>query len=310
MEARASVRYPSHRPPRPGVARQKGRGTDPLTGLPLHACYRLTIPGKRGSSGNLRGLRRMAASLALTMLTALFPLARAWAGNRATTLRPALAWAAAAAVAWAAADLYPDSEALAYLALCSSGCAGIAVLGARRPGVGAWNFVVGGLLAVLLLPVASGPGTRRLETAHVLFLGATLAVTLLNHLPTRLGVAVPLAGIAFGLDLARLAGAVIPAALLLAGRVLLVLAPWAAWLALRKAAPASEVDRLWLGFRNRYGFLWAQRVREQFNRSAASAGLRARLGWSGVRPAEAAGGEELSTLRALLKRFGPSPDTA
>jgi len=34
------------------------------------------------------------------------------------------------------------------------GCAGVAVLGARRPGMTAWNFVVAGLLAVLLLPVA------------------------------------------------------------------------------------------------------------------------------------------------------------
>jgi hypothetical protein len=44
---------------------------------------------------------------------------------------------------------------LRYLALCLTGCVGVAVLGARRPGVGAWDFVLLGLLAVLLL-VAGG----------------------------------------------------------------------------------------------------------------------------------------------------------
>ena len=148
----------------------------------------------------------------LALLSGFYPLARAVLANRTTTLRPALAWAAAAQAAWVATAVDPESLALPYLALCLSGCAGVAVLGARRPGAGAWNFVVGGLLAVLLLPVASGLGTPRLEPAHLIFSGATLTVVLLNYLPTRPGVAAPLAGAAFALEssLARLAGVRIP----------------------------------------------------------------------------------------------------
>src|SRR5262249_14364415 len=140
------------------------------------------------------GFDGMNALLAAALLTGFYPLARALAANRSTTLRPTLAWAAATQAALAAAALDPASRTLSYLALCLGGCAGVAVLGARRPGVGAWNFVLGGLLAVLLLPVATGLGTPRLEPAHLIFLGATLTVGLLNYLPTRIGVAAVLAG--------------------------------------------------------------------------------------------------------------------
>jgi hypothetical protein len=251
----------------------------------------------------------MEVLLALAMLSDFYPLARSLAASRGTTLPSALTWLAAARVAWVATVLVPDSLVLPYLALCLSGCAGVAVLGARRPGVAAWNFVVFGLLAVLLLPVASGLGTPRLEPAHFVFLSATLAVVLLNYLPTRAGVAVPLEGAAYALEIARLAGASVPASAILTGRILLTLSPWAAWLALRRRLPSSEVDRLWLGFRDGYGFLWAQRVREQFNRSAASAGWQVRLSWSGLKPTTEHD-EALATLRALLKRFRTSIDYA
>jgi hypothetical protein len=245
---------------------------------------------------------------ALAVLTGFYPLARAVLANRTTTLRPALAWAAAALAAWVATPLDPASVAVPYLALCLSGCAGVAVLGARRPGVGAWNFVVGGLLAVQMLPVASGLGTPRLEPAHIIFLGATLVVVLLNYLPTRTGAAVPLAGAAFAAELARLAGARIPDGARVAGWLLLAAAPWTVTAALRWGAPANATDRLWIGFRDCYGVLWAQRVREQFNRSAASVGLPVRLAWPGLRPAGSDDGEPLATLRALLKRFATTPE--
>src|SRR5581483_735607 len=125
-----------------------------------------------------------------------------------TTLRSSLAWALVAWSGWiVAAGLGVEPIVVGYLALCLSLCAGIAVLGARRPGNGAWNFVVGGLLAVALLPVAQGFGTPRLETAHVIFLGAALLVPLLNYLPTRNGIGILLCGLGCAGELARLAGA-------------------------------------------------------------------------------------------------------
>src|SRR5581483_7328575 len=74
-----------------------------------------------------------------------------------------------------------------YLALSLTGCAGIAVLGARRPQVVAWNFVVLGLLGVMLLPVLerSVIGASSLDWVRMVFLGGTLLVGVLNYLPTR-----------------------------------------------------------------------------------------------------------------------------
>jgi hypothetical protein len=246
----------------------------------------------------------------LAVLTGLYPLLQALAANRSTTLRSALIWATAAGVTWSATCLIPETFVASYLALCISACAGVSVLGARRPGVGAWNFVVGGLLAVLLLPVANGLGTLRLESAHLVFLSTAFAVVILNYLPTRLGLAAVMAGVAFAAEVARLAAADVPAPVIVASRWLLALSPWTAWLANRLPAAANEVDRVWLGFRDRYGFLWAQRVREQFNRSAASASSTVRLGWSGLRPDSADNGDALRMLRALLKRFGTAANAA
>jgi hypothetical protein len=248
--------------------------------------------------------------LGLALLTGFYPLAQALSANQFTTLRPALIWTALAGLAWSVTALVPRSLLAPYVALCLSGCAGVAVLGARRPGVGPWNFVVAGLLAVLMLPVANGPGTPRLEPAHLIFLSATLAVIVLNYVPTRLGAAAALAGVAFAVEVARLAGALVPAPALTASRWLLALSPWVASLAKRRHLAAREVDRVWLGFRDRYGFLWAQRVREQFNRSAASARSTLRLGWSGIRPDTPDTREALLTLRSLLKRFSTTADAA
>src|SRR5205814_8699122 len=95
-----------------------------------------------------------------------------------------------------------------YLALSLTGCAGVAVLGARRPGVGAWNFVLFGLLAVALLPLAEcliTGGELHLAGPRTLFLASTLAVPFCNYLPTRLGPAAVLLAVASALALATLA---------------------------------------------------------------------------------------------------------
>src|SRR5580704_7733960 len=75
--------------------------------------------------------------------------------NRRASLIHALAWGIAAWIAWLVSAV--DGTILArYLALCITACAGVAVLGARRPGAAAWNAVVAGLLAVLLIAPAQG----------------------------------------------------------------------------------------------------------------------------------------------------------
>lgn len=257
----------------------------------------------------------------LLWLSSWCPLARLCQVKQHTSLIHACCWALAAWLAWGGllAGLAFDLRsltALRYLAICMTGCAGVAVLGARRPGASAWNFVVLGLLAVLLLGLAEnyflGTGLQP-GVVRGVFLSATLAVGILNYLPTRLALAALLLGVGGGLELFELIkpGQTPAWARSPFPEMLVLCVPWTAWLSTRWQRQAIlAFDQVWLDFRNGYGLVWGQRVREQFNRSAAHGQLPVELGWSGLRghagPPDAAthnGCQEI--LSALLKRFGP-----
>jgi hypothetical protein len=231
-----------------------------------------------------------------------------------------LSWALAAWLSWGGLILATGSEgaeAGRYLALCLTGCAGIAVLGARRPIVGAWNLVLVGLLAVLLLPLAEHAvlGTPLLDPLRLLFIAGTLAVGVLNYLPTSLAGPVVLVGLAAAAEmLVLLEIDADPAWQAGMGQVsswLVPLALWLGWLTMRRRGrQQAEFDREWLKFRDRFGLLWGQRVRDQFNQVARNADWPVILRWSGLRRTSRARPLplELQTaivdaLRALLKRF-------
>ncbi len=263
----------------------------------------------------------------LLFWTGAYPLWRAWQANRETSLLHAVNWMIIGWVAWGLAlgvDFLhqPALDPVArYVALCLTGCAGVAVLGARRPGVGAWNFVVVGLLAIQLLPLAEGAlagSALQLGGFRTVFLAATLAVGILNYLPTRLSAGALALGWACAGEVVSLldgasAGAVVGhrwfAGFLLAG------APWVAYAALStRPQPPSEFDQLWLDFRDRFGFVWGQRLREQFNRSVAHAGWAVVLRWQGLRlipgtplPQRDVQVALVATLQALMKRFAAEP---
>ena len=74
-----------------------------------------------------------------------------------------------------------------------------------------------------------------------------------------------------------------------------------------------EFDRWWLTFRDRFGVVWGQRLREQFNQSAKHSNWQVNLTWLGLRrlsrestPSESQSTAMLDTLKALMKRFGKS----
>ncbi len=101
----------------------------------------------------------MHVPMLLAIIVGFYPFYRAWRANRHTSLTHAVCWATTAWLAWGQAlangPAAPSGlDFWRYLALCLTGAAGVAVLGARRPHVGAWNVVVVGLLAVFLLPLA------------------------------------------------------------------------------------------------------------------------------------------------------------
>src|SRR5206468_11170866 len=96
-----------------------------------------------------RGGPGMGAWLVMVLLASTtVPVAKGWRAARRSTLSQAASWAAAAWLLWLVAYVAlgrGDEEASRlglYLALAVTGCAGVAVLGARRLGVGPWDFVV------------------------------------------------------------------------------------------------------------------------------------------------------------------------
>jgi hypothetical protein len=97
------------------------------------------------------------------------------------------------------------------------------------------------------------------------------------------------------------------------GRCALAVAPGAALFSqsLGRNHGANDFDKCWLGFRDRFGVVWGQRLREQFNQAARHAGWRVVLTWQGLRisaPGQLPSSDQrvatMETLQVLMKRFG------
>jgi len=306
----------------------EGGTSDPLSIPPDDGACKQIARFRMAAVADLSGCYKgcMQSACLVVWLTGVYPLWRAWQANRQTSLLHADYWTIASWAAWgmalATATSWPTPVATAscYAALSLTGCATVAVLGARRPGVGAWNFVVAALLGVDLLGWAESlwtAGTLQLDVFRLSCLVGPVAMGVLNYLPTRLAPAALALLLGCALELAALLTST-PSRqeyrlVLELGWLALAFTPWIAYACVRGGKPAaSEFDRLWLDFRNRFGFLWGQRLREQFNRSAANTGWPVVLRWQGLRllpgrlwPQAAAQTAMLATLRALLKRFGP-----
>jgi hypothetical protein len=246
----------------------------------------------------------------VVLISAAGPLYVALRSNRTTTLFHAVLWAVAAWLGWILAAA-SQTEFADHFALALTSCAGVAVFGARRPGLAAWNFVVLGLLVVLLLPLgeAAALGTPlRVGTIRTVFLASLIGTTVINYLPTRLVVGAVLISVGATWDLACLASEqpVDEIVMWCVG-----FGTWLAWICVTlRPATANACDRLWRSFRDRFGLVWSQRVREQFNRATVNAGLDVELRWTGMRTR--AGGQpngELNAsafriLAAIVQRFG------
>ena len=249
-------------------------------------------------------------------------LGRAWLATRRTALFHAVHWGIAAWAAWAFVTFLQFAvgptpwdvqqiNAGIFIALCLTACTGVAVLGARRPHVAAWDFVVLGLLAVMTLPLIESAliGARSLDWLRLTFLAVTLGVGVLNHVPTRFGLPAFLLGLGCA---GEFVGLLAPTSLAhgpeaAALRLCILAAPALAWVAQKSGGPRQDPDRMWLNFRDRWGVVWGQRVREQFNRAAANSGWPVTLTWFGFtyqQSIDATTRENArSALAALLKRF-------
>jgi hypothetical protein len=175
-----------------------------------------------------------------------------------------------------------------------------------------------GLLLILLLFHFQGRIADRAVEWNLpgtLLLAGILLVAVVNYLATRLAPSALLLAVALtgeGL-LLRSEGTLKQGELV---RTIswsaLAAVPWLAYWLLRRRPPGpSEFDRIWLAFRDRFGLVWGQRVREQFNRAAENAGWSLRLRWQGLRilpgatvPDSENQREIVAVLQSMLKRFG------
>jgi hypothetical protein len=288
------------------------------------------------ATGACAGLGREWSPLAvgLFLATAAVPWLAAWQDAEGTALRGALTWGAvalglgiaaqAAAMFEPAATGRPISGRVTYL-MTSAVLAGLtSVLNARRPGDKVWALLMALLVVVFLIPWlegsgrmrrAGGLGALRLDSPWTLFYGFLAVAGTANYLSThfRAAAVLGLGLIAEYLGLRSVewppawrAGCWTFAAWLYGA------AAWTAWLGRRGARDegANEVDRIWLWFRDRWGTVWALRIAEQFNRSAALGDWPYRLSWTGLAPVDPSsetpvvpGDRALATMRGLLRRF-------
>ena len=285
-------------------------------------------------AANCGELAGSAWAVAALLLTAIVPISRAWRSTRGTALRPSVIWAA---IAWALAVASqvvagyeplstgrPGSGQLVYLATLALLASGVSVLGARRPGSGAWAILNGLLGLILLVPWLEGVGLAggrpaidrlRLEMPWSLFVGLLGFAGVSNYLPTRHGLAASLAGVAIGLELLGLTQSGWPpeirATIWTLSACVLGLSAWSSDGSKRAiVADNDPLGRLWAWHRDAWGAAWGLRMLDRFNRAADAAGWPIRLEWGGpivdgqvpeLDPTTRL--EAARTLKALLRRF-------
>lgn len=239
----------------------------------------------------------------LFTLSGAVPLAVAWRENAGWTIRHALVWAGLGWLAWLTCSLLPGRES-GWLALTATAAAGMAVLGARRPLIGMWHFLVASLVVVLWLGYAEGlldGSGLKIGPFRWAFLACLLGVGLGNFLFTRWSIAVIFLMLAVGTTTWMLWNSTfdsLPAASAVASA-----SGWIALL-LSRRAPADP----WVQFRNRYGAVWALRLREQFVAAAAARGWPVSLSWHGsIGKGEGQNPQWMSALNALMIRFRTEP---
>jgi hypothetical protein len=243
---------------------------------------------------------------------------------RGTTLVAPCLWAILSAFTIAVGDAWMRSNAahqttfcfwqpvIQYVSACTSFCPVMAVLGAKRPQDGPWQWIVLSLWIVLVLPALQFillPAGPRFElfAAWKIFLIGLMSLGLLNWLPTKYW----LAGCCFCAGqlalfwetLARMP-AIGP---LLSGTSNLwgSLGSWLFFASFvlvtlisvlsTKGAPTDRptlegpdnqgdlirLNRRWLEFRDRYGSFWGLRILQRVNQTAAICQWPVRLQWWG-----------------------------
>jgi hypothetical protein len=213
-------------------------------------------------------------------------------------------------------------SALQFAAAVTTFCPVMALLGAKRPQDRAWQLIVASLWFILSLPafetaLYQRSGLLDMHVARRGFLLVLVVVGVLNMLPTRfwpsallyavgqlflLTKFVPSLGLSLGAGgaIAGLVCFVASAALVIVGLP-------------RRHLASTQTEGLWLDFRDSFGSLWALRVAERINATAALNGWYITVGLRGFRSESesarailipsAVHHELQKNLRSMLRRF-------
>jgi hypothetical protein len=231
----------------------------------------------------------------LVSIPCIWVAARAYYSLRDTTLLAPALWCGLAVAAALPAyfhnynnDLF-DGTYYRYTAAVLLIAPTLALLGAKRPQNGAWQFIVFTLVTVLLLPVMQGWAFGdRSPSIHPLFLwviATHILIGFFNYLPTRyVG---PVFFLASGQTF--MAAEHFPAPLTqltsfwrLTIPCLFIALFWANYLARNTPSIAPCVSLLWRDFRDAYGLVWGLRIAERLNASAQKHGWPVEFTWGGM----------------------------
>jgi hypothetical protein len=252
---------------------------------------------------------------------------------RGTTLVTAGGWSIAGVVVWWLAVVCGNLnlagngavDVLFYATAVLLLCPGIAVLGARRPGAGAWNFfVLLPLLAVLLWPALASSQLLQAADASLELESPTLigfALVLIMGVGNYFGTRFTLPSLLHAATLILIVASMSPStAGLLPGRdavrhwasLTFALAVVVASLRAGDAAQGlAPLDRLWLDFVDQFGLVWSKRVMDRLNETARHENWSAEFQWHRIHWNPDATSEEQHrtmervehTIRWLFKRF-------
>jgi hypothetical protein len=295
-----------------------------------------------------------AALLALGILAA---LALGWPRLAGSTLRAPWCWSVIAIAAVTGAEVFiglqvgPSAEsdwtvAVRYTVAMTTLLPIMAVLGAKRPQDRGWQFIVASLWVILSLPsgqwwLLGGGRWLVVPTAWKWFLALLIGVQVGNYLPTRHWLTSLFVATAQTLVLWEWLPGVewkiltLPAYQLRVS-IALALTLVAAWLVMIRppirsrqqaavtgqlsdvmSGHGSDLDRVWLDFRDLFGTVWALRILERVNATSRLSDWPVDLSWSGFCAKQSEESKSIAmpsippathtaiveTLRTLLRRF-------
>jgi hypothetical protein len=230
-----------------------------------------------------------------SVVAGLIFIACQWRFVRGSTLMGPWSWSLLFLALLAVTTIFPptggQTQPIRYALACLSFCPTVALLGAKRPQHQMWQFVVATFAAMMILPavevVVLQPGQAlELFDLRGWFLWGLVLACWVNRWGTRFYVSATLFLVAQLLALApllplwRSSNDYWNAAVVLWG----VTAVIDTVLCQRINSRLHRWDALWRDYRDRFGVVWAARVRERVNGAALSQGWDLELTWSGFKP--------------------------